>query len=150
MIWLLKWFVYLNIFLAAEIMVYGFMRVFNKSISWEERKSMYMTTYLPMIIIYSILPLSFELFISLFNFQGWWMLLYIPIDFIYGFIVTTLLESLLGLILFKTIGTCPWGKFTKEQRGILWGFSRWDWSIVYGLMAIIFNLFLIAFNNLLK
>ena len=79
MIWLFKWFIYLNIFLAAEIMVYGFMRVFNKSISWEERKSMYMTTYLPMIVIYSILPLSFELFISLFNFHDPRSSIFIPI-----------------------------------------------------------------------
>lgn len=152
MIWIFKWFVYLCIFLAVEIMLYGFIRVFNKDIPWEERKSMYMTTYLPMIAIYSILPLSFELFVSIIPLTGWWMLFFIPIDFVYGFVVTTLLESLTGFILVKTTGTCPWGIYTKEQRGItfLGGASRWDWSLGYGALAIVFHLFLLVFNSLLK
>lgn len=151
MIWVLKWFIYLCIFTSMEVIIYGFIRIFNKSIPWEERKSMYMITYLPMLIIYSILPLSFELFINALPLTDWWCLLFIPIDFLYGFIVSTLLESLIGFILVKSVGICPWGVYTREQGGIwfLGGTSKWSWSAGYGALAILFHLFLLTFNSFL-
>ena len=150
MIIIIKVWIYLCIFIACENLVYGFMHIFDKSVSWDARKYGVMASYIWMIPSYLIFPILFDIIVTSIPLHGWWMLFFIPTDFAIGFLLPTLFESLTGFILFKTIGACPWGIYSTAEKGIFGGYSRWDWSLSYGVIAIFFHGFIILLNEVLK
>jgi len=98
--------------------------------------------------IYLGFPILFKLLLGTYFHLFWvWVIL---IDYVIGVVLITLIESLFGFIYYKTFpGFCPWGVYTKEEKGITFlgvnvngvkkGFSRWDISLVFGLFTIAFH-----------
>ena len=109
-----------------------------------------MWSYLYMLPVYFIFPVPFELFGYVISPLSWyWIIL---VNYVFGVVVITLIESGSGFIMEKILGFCPWGKYTKEQDGIMWlgGYSRYKISLTFGLMAIAFYYFVMLFNYCLR
>ena len=138
----IKMFIYMCVFIAMENIVVGMVNILNKNVPWEQRKTGLMFSYVWMIPLYIIAPVLFELFTFIYSVVHIHFLLIILINYIFGVVVITALETGLGAILVKYIGTCPWGVFTKQERGIFLGYSRWDWSLMYGLITVLFYYFI--------
>jgi hypothetical protein len=101
--------------------------------------------------MYASLSISFDFLTTLYAHFFW--IFIILIDYFLGVVLGTLFESLFGFIYDKTFpGFCPWGKYTKEQRGITWlgGYSRWDISLIFGVLMVLFHGFIILLNGYLK
>jgi hypothetical protein len=63
----------------------------------------------------------------------YWMIL---ISYVMGLVLTTLIETGCGWLLNKWLGFCPWSHYTKEEGGILLGYSTWMWSLGYGVAMV--------------
>ena len=136
----------LRIFLYAAVCVFvenicsGIWRAFiSKEFTPEQKKQAVMWSYLYMLPIYFLFPILFELLLGTYShlFIVWVIL----IDYVIGVVLITLIESFTGFLYEKILGYCPWGKYTKEQKGIIFlgGYSRWNISLIFGLLTIMFH-----------
>jgi MFS family permease len=145
MIWIVKIFVFAAVCVFVENICSGIWRAFiSKEFTPEEKKQGIMWSYLYMLPVYFIFPVPFELFGYLISGLSWyWIML---INYVFGVVAITAIETGLGAFLEKTLGYCPWGKYTKEQYGFIGGYSRWPISLAFGGMAVIFYYFVMLFN----
>lgn len=142
-------FIYWAVCVLVENLCSGIWRAFiSKEYTPEQKRQGIQWSYLHMNVVYILFPVPFKLFMSVFSSLAWyWILLIIyPI----GVVSITAIETGLGFLCVKVLGFCPWGQYTKEQRGILGGFSRWDISLAFGLIAIAFYYFTQVFNYIIK
>ncbi len=145
---ILKIFIYASICVMIENICSGIWRLCSSEFTPDQKKQFVMWSYLPMLIIYFIFPVPFELFTTLIDSLAWYWIILIIYPF--GVIFITLIETLFGLFFDKVFNINLWGKYTKEQFGILGGYSRWNISLTFGLMAIAFYYFIQLFNYLTR
>jgi hypothetical protein len=138
---LLRIFLYFCILITVENICSGIWRMFiSKEFTPDQKKQGVCWSYVYMWPIYLVFPILFELLLGTYSHLFWvWIIL---IDYTIGVVLITLIESLFGFIYEKTYPKyCPWGKYTAEQRGIVFlgGYSRWDISLIFGVFAIAFH-----------
>ena len=146
----LKIFIYAAICVFVENLCSGIWKQISPDFTPAEKKQVIMWSYLTMLPIYFIFPVPFELFGYVISGLTWyWIIL---INYVFGVVIITLIESGSGFIMEKILGFCPWGKYTKEQHGIMWlgGYSRYKSSLTFGLLTILFYYFIQLFNYLIR
>jgi len=147
----LEIFIYTAVWVFVENLYSGIWRLTSTEFTIEQKKQGLTWSYLYMIPMYAVLSTSFKLLTTLYAQFFWvWIVL---ISYTIGVVLGTLVESLFGLIYDKIFPKfCPWGKYTKEQRGITWlgGYSRWDISLIFGVLMLAFHGFTIILGWSLK
>ena len=139
-----KMFLLMCVLFTVEVFATAIVGFFDKSKLPDERKRGVGFSYIWMAGVYGTFPILFEVFGWLISGLTWyWIIL---INYVFGVVVITAIETGWGYLLTKGIGFCPWSTYTKEQRGILLGYSRWDWSLCYGLAAVVFFYFMKFFE----
>jgi hypothetical protein len=141
--------VYWALCVLVENLCSGIWRAFiSKEFTPEQERQGLMWSYLHMNVVYILFPVPFKLFMGLFSSLSWyWITLIIyPI----GVVSITLIETVLGALCVRLFGFCPWGTYTKEQGGIFGGYSRWQISLAFGLIAIGFYWFTVLYHYCMR
>lgn len=145
---LMKIFVLACVMQTMEVWGTAILSFFDKSKAPDTRKALVGFSYLWMFPLYLFDISAFLLLVFILSSLAWYWI--IPIVIIFGIVFVTAGETGYGWLLNKLLGFCPWGHYTKEQRGIFFGFSRWDWSLMYGGLAVALYYFIELFDYSLR